>query len=134
MDREKLLKRLTLLIFFILTINFFANKFYWYFSIWYFDMIMHTLGGFWVGLAFFYFFPPKEQSFNSVFKILSFVFLVGIGWEAYEILVDKVITQNPFNLPDTSSDIFFDLSGGLLAVFYFFKRIKKIMPAQENKV
>lgn len=119
MDRKKLFKHLTYLIFFILVVNFLANKFYWYSSVWYFDMIMHFLGGFWIGLAFFYLFSPKNNSVSSVFKILFLVLFVGIGWEVFEIFVNNTIVQNPFNALDTISDVFFDLAGGAFAMFYF---------------
>lgn len=131
MDRKKLFKTLLYLILFILIVNFFATKFYWYSAIWYFDMIMHFLGGFWVGLVVLYFFIPKEISLRLILTILFWVFFVGIGWEMFEVLVDKVITQNSSNILDTVSDIFFDLVGGLSAILY---RSQKIMPAPDNTV
>jgi hypothetical protein len=123
MERKNLFKRLALLILFIFAVNFLANKFFWYSSIWYLDMIMHFLGGLWVGLFAFYIFKGETISFHLILKILLFVLFVGIGWEVYEILVDKVVTQNSFNILDTSSDLFFDLSGGLYAILYLW--IKK---------
>lgn len=123
MERKNLLKRLALLILFIFAVNFLANKFFWYSSIWYLDMIMHFLGGLWVGLFAFYIFAPENIFPRLILKILLFVLFVGIGWEVYEILVDKVVTQNSFNILDTSSDLFFDLSGGLYAILYLW--IKK---------
>ena len=140
MDRKKLIKLLTYLIFFILVINFFANKFYWYSSIWYFDMIMHFLGGFWIGLAFMWFSnqsfrlsplspesspESKALTFKLVFKILIFVLFIGISWEVYEILVNDILAKNSFNFLDTLSDIFFDLSGGLCAMLYLWKKLPK---------
>lgn len=123
MDKRKLAKRLIFLIFLILFLNFFANKLYWYSSIWYFDMIMHFLGGFWVGLLYIYLFLPVDFSKNTVFKLLLFTLIVGILWELFEMLVNEVISSNPFDFLDTTSDIFFDLAGGGTAVSYFFKRI-----------
>ena len=125
MERKKLLKHLLYLILFIFVANFAANKFYWYFSIWYFDIIMHFLGGFWIGLAYFYFFSPKILPLEfpqPVFKILAFILLVGVGWEVFELLFNNIIAQNSFNILDTSSDIFFDLSGGLCAILYIWKK------------
>ena len=51
------------------------------------------------------------------------VFLIGFFWEIFEILVDKSITQDSFNILDTTSDMFFDLAGGGLSIIYFLKRI-----------
>ena len=132
MDRKKLFKRLAYLIFFVLAANFFANKFYWYFSVWYLDMIMHFLGGFWVGLASIYLFPPQNLSFRSVLTILFLVLLVGVGWEVFEFLVNGVIAQNPFDILDTASDIFFDLLGGLCAILYLLVPLKNQRTSNEE--
>jgi hypothetical protein len=101
-------------------------KFYWYSSIWYFDMPMHFLGGVWLGLASIYLFSLKDDSLRSIFKIFFIVLLVGIGWEVFEIFVNKFTIQDPFNFLDTVSDIFFDLSGGCFAILYFIKRTMSI--------
>lgn len=122
-DRKKLLIRLASIIIFIFAINYIAMKFYWYSSIWYFDMPMHFLGGFWVGLACIYIFSLKDFNFKFILKVLICVFLIGFFWEIFEILVDKSITQNLFNTLDTLSDMFFDLAGGSVSIIYFFKRI-----------
>ena len=130
MDRKKLTQRLLYLIIFILVINFLASKLYWYSSVWYIDMIVHFLGGFWVGLLFLYFFSARGDV-HSLIRLLFFVLLIGIGWEVYEVLVNDVFAQIPFNFLDTASDILFDLAGGALAMFYFFKRI---MFVETNKL
>ena len=122
-DRKKLLIRLASIVTFIFAINYVAMKFYWYFSIWYFDMPMHLLGGFWVGLACIYIFSLKDFNFKFILKVLMCVFLIGFFWEIFEILVDKSITQDSFNILDTTSDMFFDLAGGGLSIIYFLKRI-----------
>ena len=122
-DRKKLLIRLASIVTFIFAINYVSMKFYWYFSIWYFDMPMHLLGGFWVGLASIYIFSLKEFNFKFILKVLICVLLIGFFWEIFEILVDKSITQDSFNILDTTSDMFFDLAGGGLSIIYFFKRI-----------
>jgi len=125
MDRKKLLKRAIYLIFFIFIVNFLANKFYWYSSIWYFDMIMHFLGGFWLGLVCFYLFSLKifsQEFFHAAFKVSVFVLFIGLGWEIFELVFNNIVAQNPFNYLDASSDIFFDLSGGLCAILYIWKK------------
>ena len=48
--------------------------------------------------------------------------IVGVGWEVFEILVNDVLTQNPLDFLDITSDIFFDLAGGILAILYFFRK------------
>lgn len=125
MDRKRLFKILAYLIVLIFLVNYVAVKLYWYNSIWYFDMIMHFLGGLWVGLISLYFFSSK----TPYLKILLFVLFIGLGWEIFELLFNNIIAQNPFNALDTISDIFFDLSGGLCAILYVWKKLQKKISA-----
>ncbi|MFH1608562.1 MAG: hypothetical protein ABH951_00895 [Patescibacteria group bacterium] len=125
MDRKKLFMRLAVVIFFIFFLNFIGDRFYWYSSIWYFDIIMHTLGGFWVGLLLFWVFGFKNINWKFILKIILGVLIIGIFWEVFEIIVNKTIAQNPFNFLDAVSDIFCDLAGGLFASTYIFKKIIK---------
>ncbi len=118
MDSKKLLTRSALLIFFILFVNTLALVFHWYSSVWYFDMIMHFLGGAWLGLFFVYFFSQGELQINQIIKIFLAVLFVGAGWEIFEVLVNNFTNQDPFNFLDTVSDIFFDLAGGMSMILY----------------
>ncbi|KKT01171.1 MAG: hypothetical protein UW07_C0023G0004 [Candidatus Nomurabacteria bacterium GW2011_GWF2_43_8] len=129
MDRKKLFKTLALVIILIFFADFAAHKLHWYSSIWYFDMLMHFLGGFWAGLVLIWLLPARSRFF--VYKILFGILLVGILWEIFQILVNSAIAQNPFDALDSTSDIFFDLAGGALAVLYF---SKKIMLSGSNEV
>lgn len=123
MDRKKLLIHLVVLIFFIFAVNATAYKFYWYSEIWWFDMVLHFMGGVWLGLFFIHLFFHEYWSFDTIFKIILGVLLVGIFWEIYEIFVNDYITRNPFNTRDTISDICLDLAGGLFAILYYTKNI-----------
>ena len=104
-------------------------KFYWDYTIWWFDILKHFWGGFWVGLFAIYIFYTSDPSARLIFKIFLWVLLVGILWEIFEFWTNNFIGQIPFSIPDTLSDIFFDLAGGLSAVFFY---IKKITPVQEK--
>lgn len=123
MKSKKLLIRIVFLILIIFLLNYLAMKFYWYSSIWYFDMLMHFFGGVWIGFASIYLFSPKNNSFGPILKILLIVLFVGVGWEIFEILINEIITKNSFNFLDTFSDLFFDLAGGTFAVFYSLRKI-----------
>ncbi len=131
MDRKKLFKDITFLILFIFVLNSLASKFYWYSSIWWFDMPMHFMGGLWVGLALIWLLSLKNLSFSSTLSVIVGVFVVGVLWEFFELYFINHIAEHPFNLLDTISDIFFDLSGGCLALVYFSKRT---MTPAENAV
>lgn len=123
MDRRKLSIRICLLVVFIFLVNFLAGKFHWYSSLPWFDMFVHFLGGFWLGLGVIYLFPPKISSSSSILKILLGVLIIGLAWEFFEIFVDANFSKKIFDIKDTLSDLCFDLAGGLTATLYFFKRI-----------
>ena len=140
MDRKKLLKHLVLLMFFIFVVNTFAQSFFWYYSIWYFDMPMHFLGGLWSSWFFIWFFCVAPNPFKVSFdifdlklfwKIIAFVLVIGILWEFFEFFTNNRIGQEHFSVIDTSSDIFFDLAGGAFGIYYF---LRKIMRVELNKV
>ena len=122
-NKKKILVRITSLILFISILNFIILKFHWYFSIWWSDMPMHFFGGFWLGLVFIWFLKPKNINFKNVAQIILATLFISLGWEIFEVLVNRVTVQDPFNTLDTISDICFDLSGAFISIFYFVKRI-----------
>ncbi len=117
MNRRELSIQLLLFLLFIFFLNSLALLFYWYTSVWYLDMLMHFLGGVWVGIFAVYLFSRGNLSSLSVWVVLLVVFLIGAGWEVFEILVERYITYNPLNILDSMSDLFFDLAGGILGLF-----------------
>ncbi len=121
MEKEKLFKNLSYLVVFIFLANFVANKFHWYYSVWWFDMLMHTLGGFWLGLVFVWYFYKKHISVSlntsTILQAVGWILLVGVAWELFELFFINYMAENRFDLADTFSDLFFDLLGGLSAVF-----------------
>ncbi len=126
MDSKRLLKHLVLLMFFIFLANILALKFYWYSLLWYFDVIMHTLGGVWVGMFFLYVF--KRKNFNPpdsilFFKVVLATIVVGLLWEFYEFYIYQYLIGNPFDLFDTTSDLVLDVLGSFLSFLYFSKFI-----------
>ena len=131
MARKKLLIHIIVLMFFIFLTDKAAGKFYWYNSIWYFDMIMHFLGGVWVGLFFIYTLSVDEASLKSLWRVVLLTLLIGVSWEVYEFVVNNMIGRVPFDILDTLSDIFWDVAGGLVSLFYF---SKIIMMVRGNKI
>lgn len=131
MHNKRLLKYIVVLMLLMFLADKGASKFYWYNSIWYFDMIMHFFGGLWVGLFFIYVFSLSGSVSNLIFKIILSVLLVGISWEVFEFVVNNVIGRIPFNTLDTISDVLFDLTGGFFSIFYL---LRHIVPVGENGV
>lgn len=110
--------------FFIFLMNLTAERLFWYSSIWWFDMVMHFLGGFWVSIFSIYIFSYKEVIL-PIFRIILFVLFIGILWEFFEIYSNNYIGGESFDMLDTVSDLFFDLSGGLCAILYLWKKTQK---------
>lgn len=137
MSRTKLFVLITGLILFVFLIHIFANKFFWYYSIWYFDMPMHMLGGFISGLVSIFILSSKKFLHSSnialILKILAGVLIIGIAWEIFEFSANTYFVKSLFlaNRLDSVSDIFFDLSGGIIAILYYFKNI---MPVSQDSV
>jgi len=114
MPRKKLSITVLALVFFILILNYAAMKFHWYYSLLWFDMLMHFLGGLWLGLAFVWLYPAG----TSYLKIIAGVLLVGIFWEIFELVVHNYFPDEALDWGDTLLDLFFDMLGGGVAVFY----------------
>jgi hypothetical protein len=137
MNRNRLLKHLVFLMFFIFLANSLALKLHWYSLVWYFDIIMHTLGGLWVGMFFLYVLErnkAKPMNLKLVMKVILATLAVGLIWEAYEFYIYQHLSQNPFDLADTLSDLLCDIIGAVLACVYFLKLIvfKRIDKVQSN--
>lgn len=111
----------------IAVLNFYAYQFHWYWEFWWFDIIMHTLGGIWVGSAALWlrYFRNAEaektelRTASILLFSLASVYCIGIGWELFEFSLDTFITFKIHNLMNTASDLFFDGAGSILAVFIF---------------
>lgn len=105
---------LLLIITVIAVLNFYAYRFHWYWEFWWFDMIMHTLGGIWVAstalwFRYFRFSSPRLPKKIPVFLLaLVSVYVVGGGWELFEFSLDKFITFALHDSWNTISDLFFD--------------------------
>lgn len=123
MTRHKLLKLLVLLMVFIFVLDLLGRTFYWYYTIWYFDLITHLLGGFWVGLFFLYFFLRTSGN-APIVKVLLATLFIGIVWEIFEYIVYQRIGGIPFSSLDTMLDLVVDMAGGGMAILYVYKKIE----------
>ena len=125
--QKKILKHIAILIVFIFLVNLLAIKFHWYFTIWWFDMPIHFLGGFFISLAvlwlYFYRNPWSRFKITPAFISLLSVFIIGVLWEIFEFSLDRSLTINLLSPIDSISDLFFDLSGGIVGTMYMLRKI-----------
>lgn len=117
----------------------FALLFHWYFFVWWYDVMMHALGGFamvilgsiaWDVLV-------RNARIATPFLwvmqlgfVLGFVAMIGIGWEWFEGLCDAFLSSAygmptaQLGLVDTMLDLYFDLFGALTGwlILWFFEK------------
>src|SRR3989344_4408232 len=124
---HKITNKTAFLGFLILFVNFFAMKYNFYYSVWWFDMPMHLLGCFFVTFIGFLLYKKMVFLYDIiplfVFAII-FIFVIGVAWEFFEFdIISKMITFRFQGILDTFSDICFDLAGSALACFYVSKKM-----------
>lgn len=122
-------------------LHFPALVLHWYYFIWWYDVLLHGLGGFAMGILGVMVWKWTMRNvdisarilFARLVFVLGFVALVGIGWEWFEALVDAVVLPAvqgmdvaQLGLVDTMLDLFFDLFGGLLAWACFLPGARKM--------
>ena len=123
MLQTPLFKTLFFLIVIVGFLNLLAVKFYFYWSIWWFDMMMHFLGGAWiavVALWFFYFsghFKTKIKTSRAVFIAITSAIIIGVLWEVYELIIG--LTLWPEDSFDTITDVVMDTLGAMFSYMYF---------------
>lgn len=106
-----------------------ALKFYFYWTIEWFDIFMHVFGGFLIGLIAVFLllrFLSEEVRNNlkiSFLLMISFVLIVGLAWELWEIFVG--FTDIIDDRIDTIVDLIMDFIGGYLAFIYARKLLWK---------
>lgn len=120
------------LIVLIAGLNEIALNFYLYWRIWWFDVLMHFLGGLWVGLTalWIYFLSGYIKNIKKdkvfIFGISLFtVLVIGIGWEVFEYIIDAHIGMKQGYWEDTFIDLFMDILGASLASVFFLKNIRE---------
>jgi hypothetical protein len=97
------------------------------YMLWWFDILMHFLGGLWVGISAYFFiykrgFPGSHylQSVNKIIVVLAVTLIVGLIWEVFEYAngLTFVLGDESYYL-DTCYDIIMDLLGGMTALYLY---------------
>ena len=115
MRKSSLLYTALGLIIVLAMLHFIAEAFYLYWTLWWFDIVMHLLAGFSGGLVVLWFLGPFNI-FKSLIFTLICVLVVGIAWEIFEYAYDLIQAIDYWQ--DTMLDLIFDVVGATLAVCY----------------
>lgn len=122
MNKNAILKKTAIIGLFIFALNVLANIFYWYYILPWFDLLMHFMGGVFIaGLAIYLIKRPQD-----FLVTLLIVIAVGLGWEIFEILVDKFFDKNMQSLTDSLTDLLADVVGGGVGFLYFKKKFSNV--------
>ena len=109
-----------------------------YFYIWWLDSILHFSGGFWLAALAIFILISREKIYSFEHPlflfliIISLVALMGVLWEFFEygldLILERVGTEAALQpgAKDTIFDLFFDLTGGILAQLIFRKRARRV--------
>ncbi len=98
-----------------------ADYFYWKF--WWYDIMMHSLGGLFIGGAVTWFFvrtdyAQKLSPKNFLLLTALSVLIVGVGWEVFEYTNGFFLGEVNVAL-DTAGDLLCDVLGGIAGWFIF---------------
>ncbi len=101
----------------VMILDYIARAMSWYWTVPWFDTIMHTLGGFLVVMLAVPFLKRVGMTLSVQTLVLS-VIIVGVGWEVFELLNNITGVPPEQYWSDTIVDLIADLLGGLLAIAY----------------
>ncbi|TSC56967.1 MAG: hypothetical protein Greene041679_489 [Parcubacteria group bacterium Greene0416_79] len=126
MFREPLLRILAALAVLIALLHITAIVFYLYWTLWWYDMPLHFLGGAFGSLSviwtvFFsgYVGNAAPPSVLRLFAIgLVGTLLLGVGWEVFERALGHTWSIEGYWL-DTMTDLFLDMAGGFVGLLLF---------------
>ena len=96
---------------------------YAYYTLWWFDIAPHFLGGFWVAGMALWLAPRVVGGFflrANVYAVgLIAALFIGTGWEFFEVFIDPLLSEGVGYWEDTVMDLVMDSSGGLAAALLF---------------
>jgi len=117
-------------IYLIFILDIIANQYFLYWHFWWFDIVMHFLGGFWIALLAYYifflsgYFTKISKRFSVFTLSLATVLVVCVLWEVFEYIM-KVSIYQPDYILDIYLDLLMDTLGWLIAYFFLLKFHRK---------
>ncbi len=112
-----------------------ALEYYLYWTVWWFDILMHFLGGFWIGLIVLWFYKAflgeRARSDHGYLVSLLGVILVGVAWEVMELLGGLTGGEEGYAF-DTILDLIMDIVGAIVATYVVFRKSLKPVNEEHN--
>ena len=104
-----------LLLYLILIFHILGNVLSWYYTIPYFDTLMHFLGGFWIAMFSVFIIKKYAKDLFKQHKLIEIIFLIGatmiigFAWEFYEFLADTFVFNKSLLMQQSITDMMTDL-------------------------
>ena len=119
------------LLFVIGVLEIISTIFYLHWTLWWFDVILHFLGGAWAAMTILLIWHNgssllKPSRLKIVWIGVIGAFIIGFMWEIYELLIGATaFGDGIFYWRDTYSDLIMDVCGGFFASLYSYKILSK---------
>ncbi len=128
---RRFLRDAFLLILVVAALDFIGIKFYFYWSLHYYDSVVHFLAGITVGLGSLWIWmhiTKKELTQKQVVVVaLIGASIIGVLWEIFEVTNGITSFADGIHyVTDTGSDLLMDVCGGIVASVYAWKIILKV--------
>ncbi len=107
----------------------FALYLYWVF--WWYDIVLHILGGAWVLLAVMWVFATFGKA-HTWASLIGIVILIGVAWELFEALIGA--PRETKYVLDTSLDLLMDVFGAALGILFVRRRVAMLNNNVEDMV
>ena len=101
-----------------------AIYFHWYWTVTWFDIVMHFIGGAWVGIVTLLVFAERASASRAFVYALLGALIVGLLWELYEYAAGVTFSLSAYPI-DTTRDLIMDVVGGGAAFFLLRDRYTK---------
>lgn len=110
----------------IAVLNWLAGENDWYWTLYWYDFMMHFLGGLWLGLFLSWLGTTPLGSWvpllRSQGRVILLSILVGIAWEIYELTFGITFLADKGYVWDTSHDLVMDTLGAFVGAWIFWKQ------------
>src|SRR3989344_6017494 len=122
MSQTKLFKFTSVLLFLIFILYFLELKFYLSWTVWWYDILLHFLGGSVVGMAVLLIFERFfDMEITGVFKTVLIgivgAFVIGVLWEILELRLNLTsFSDGVVYITDTISDLILDMTGAFFGI------------------
>jgi hypothetical protein len=107
----------------VVGLHWIASLYGFYWNVWWYDIMMHSLGGLFVFIAALWALNTQYARaltpYINIKNLLVFVFVIGFLWEVHEILLDFADFSHPQYVRDTTEDFIFDMTGAVAGALIF---------------